>query len=185
MGGQRQAVNPWQTLRSRVIYRNAWLVLREDKVIRPDGREGIYGVVEMRPSCGIVAINRDDEIALVSQWRYVHGRMSLEIPTGGCEPSEDPLAAAKRELAEETGVRAGSWQPLGTVDNSNGVTTDIAHMFLAGELTAAGPQAAAGDERVELVWMPFASAVQGVMAGTITESVSVAAILKVELMRGR
>jgi hypothetical protein len=82
-------------------------------------------------------------------------------------------------------VRAGSWQPLGTVDNSNGVTTDIAHMFLAGELTAAGPQAAAGDERVELVWMPFASAVQGVMAGTITESVSVAAILKVELMRGR
>jgi 8-oxo-dGTP pyrophosphatase MutT (NUDIX family) len=185
MGGQRQAVNPWQTLRSRVIYRNAWLVLREDKVIRPDGREGIYGVVEMPPSCGIVAINRDDEIALVSQWRYVHERMSLEIPTGGCEPSEDPLAAAKRELAEETGVHAGSWQPLGTVDNSNGVTTDIAHMFLAGELTAAGPQAVQGDERVELVWMPFASAVQGVMAGTITESVSVAAILKVELMRGR
>ncbi len=94
--------NPWRTLSSRIVYRNPWLTLREDTVIRPDGAEGIYSVVEMRPSCGVVAINEDNQIALVGQWRYVHGKYSLEIPTGGSEEGEAPLDAAKRELLEET-----------------------------------------------------------------------------------
>jgi 8-oxo-dGTP pyrophosphatase MutT (NUDIX family) len=174
--------NPWRTLSSRTIYRNPWLVLREDKVIRPDGAEGIYGVVEMRPSCGIVAISEEDQVALVGQWRYVHGKYSLEIPTGGSEQHETPLAAAKRELLEETGLTADVWTGLGSIDNSNGVTTDVAYLFLARTLTG-GPSASPGDEQVELHWMPFADAVLSVMNGEITESVSVAAILKVELMR--
>jgi len=173
--------NPWQTLSSRVVYRNPWLALREDKVIRPDGAEGIYSVVEMPLSCGIVAISEDDQIALVSQWRYVHDKLSLEIPTGGSARGETPLDAAKRELAEETGLTAGKWAALGTVDNSNGATTDIAHMFLAQDLKS-GPAVPQGDEHVELLWMPFSAAVRSVMAGEITESVSVAAILKTELL---
>src|SRR5580704_3550286 len=105
--------NPWRTLSSRTIYQNPWLTLREDKVIRPDGAEGIYSVVEIRPSCGIVAIDEDDRIALVGQWRYVHDRYSLEIPTGGSEQGETPLDAAKRELTEETGLTAKAWTALG------------------------------------------------------------------------
>ena len=174
--------NPWHTLSSRTIYRNHWLGLREDKVIRPDGAEGIYSVVELRPSCGIVAISEDNQIALVGQWRYVHGKYSLEIPTGGSEHDETPLAAAKRELLEETGLTAEVWTGLGSIDNSNGATTDVAHLFLARTLTA-GPSVPQGDEQVELRWMPFADAVLSVMNGEITESVSVAAILKVELLR--
>jgi ADP-ribose pyrophosphatase len=123
----------------------------------------------------------DDQIALVSQWRYVHERMSLEIPTGGSASGETPLDAAKRELIEETGLTAGEWVTLGTVDNSNGATTDIAHMFLAQNLKS-GPAVQLGDEQVELLWMPFSAAVRAVMAGDITESVSVAAILKTELL---
>jgi ADP-ribose pyrophosphatase len=174
--------NPWRTLGSRTIYRNRWLTLREDRVIRPDGAEGIYSVVEILPSCGIVAINEDNQIALVGQWRYVHNRYSVEIPTGGSERGETPLDAAKRELLEETGLTAKDWTALGTIDNSNGVTTDVAHLFLARNLTtgAAIPQ---GDEQVELRWLPFADAVLSVMKGDITESVSVAAILKTELLR--
>ena len=173
--------NPWRTLSSRTVYHNPWLSLREDKVIRPDGMEGIYSVVEMRPSCGIVAINERDQIALVGQWRYVHSKYSLEIPTGGSEQDEPLLDAAKRELLEETGLTAGDWTTLGSVDNSNGATTDVAHLFLARNLTA-GPSVPQGDEQVELRWMPFADAVLSVMKGEITESVSVAGILKAELM---
>ena len=173
--------NPWRTLSSRTVYRNPWLTLREDKVIRPDGKEGVYSVVEMLPSCGIVAINENNQIALVGQWRYVHNKYSLEIPTGGSEQGETFLDAAKRELLEETGLTARDWSTLGTVDNSNGATTDVAHLFLARNLTT-GSTVPQGDEQIELRWMPFHDAVLSVMKGEITESVSVAAILKAELM---
>jgi 8-oxo-dGTP pyrophosphatase MutT (NUDIX family) len=174
-------VNPWRTLGTRIVYRDPWITLREDRVIRPDGAEGVYGVVEMPPSCGVVAISDSNDIALVSQWRYVHDKLSLEIPTGGSEKGESPLDAAKRELAEETGLTAESWIALGTVDNSNGSTTDVAHMFMARSLSS-GPIVQQGDERVELRWMPFEEAIQAVLTGAITESVSVAAILKTEIM---
>ena len=120
--------NPWQTLGSRTVYVNAWLRLREDTVIRPDGHHGIYGVVEMQPSIGVVALNDANEIALVTQWRYTLGRMSVEIPTGGSEASDHSvLATARRELREETGLSARNWRELGFVDNSNGVTNDVSH----------------------------------------------------------
>jgi len=175
-------VNPWRTLGSKIVYSNPWMVIREDRVIRPDGAEGIYGVVEMPLSCGIVAIDDRDQIAMVSQWRYTLGKVSVEIPTGGAVHGERPLDAAKRELSEETGLTASSWTPLGAIDNSNGVTTDVAYMFLARQLSS-GPVNPQGDEDIELSWMSFADAVSSVMAGEITESVSVAAILKTELLR--
>ncbi len=116
----RDPRNPWRTLACRVVYANSWITVREDSVIRPDGQPGIYGVVQIRPSVGIIAIDdrpRDGDapqgnarenggavteprIALVSQWRYTLGKTSLEIPTGGSETGEGLLDAAKRELAE-------------------------------------------------------------------------------------
>jgi 8-oxo-dGTP pyrophosphatase MutT (NUDIX family) len=175
--------NPWQTLATRIVYVNQWLRLREDTVIRPDGHEGIYSVVEMRPSVGILALNEADEVALVTQWRYTLGRMSVEIPTGGSETSDpDPKAAAARELREETGLSARHWRELGFVDNSNGSTNDTAHMFLATGLQT-GVATPDPEEQVTLSWMPFGQAVAEVLAGSITEAVSVAAILKVDALR--
>jgi 8-oxo-dGTP pyrophosphatase MutT (NUDIX family) len=175
--------NPWQTLGSRTVYANSWLRLREDTVIRPDGRPGIYGVVEMSPSVGIVALSDTNEVALVTQWRYTLGRMSVEIPTGGSESSDHSvLAAAQRELREETGLSARNWRELGSIDNSNGVTNDVSHIFLATGL-GAGADAQNPAEQVVVSWLSFGQAVDHVLNGSITESVSVAAILTVEVLR--
>ena len=169
--------NPWKKLRSRIAYQNAWLRLREDAVLRPDGKEGIYGVVELRPSVGVVALNADREMVLVGQWRYPLGRHTWEIPRGGSMAGEtDLLAVAQRELREEAGLEAGKWQRLGAVDVNNGVTTDVEHLFLASDLTGCETHPDP-EEEIEVRWVRFETAVSMVFEGEITEVCSVAAIL--------
>jgi 8-oxo-dGTP pyrophosphatase MutT (NUDIX family) len=164
-------------LASRIAYENEWVRLREDTVLRPDGRQGIYGVVELRPSVGVVALNMDREIVLVGQWRYPLGRYSWEIPRGGSMPGETDLeAVARRELREESGVEAQRWERLGAVDLNNGVTSDVEHLFLATGLRS-GDNQPDPEDILELRWVPFEEAVQMAVSGEITEVCSVAAIL--------
>jgi 8-oxo-dGTP pyrophosphatase MutT (NUDIX family) len=175
--------NPWKTVSSRVPYENPWIRVREDSVIRPDGNPGIYGVVEVRPSIGVVAINDQDETVLVGQWRYTLDRYTWEIPRGGSSPGEtDMLAVAQRELAEEAGVRAAHWVPIGTFDVGNGILTDIQHVFLA---TGLSPTVSHQDPYEEIVveWRPFSEAIEMILGGGITEVCSVAALLKVAHLR--
>lgn len=169
--------NPWKTLSSRIAYENSRVRLREDAVLRPDGREGIYSVVELRPSVGIIALSAERKIVLVGQWRYPLGRYSWEIPRGGSMPGElDLQAVARRELREETGVEASYWLHLGAVDVNNGVTTDVEHLFLATGLER-GETHPDPEEEIEVCWVPFAEAVRMALNGDITEVCSVAAIL--------
>jgi 8-oxo-dGTP pyrophosphatase MutT (NUDIX family) len=175
--------NPWRTKSSRVAYENAWIRVREDQVIRPDGGPGVYGVVEIRPSAGIVALNERDEVALVGQWRYSVNRYSWEIPRGGSQPGEtDMLSVAKRELAEEAGLLAQRWQALGTVDVCNGVADDVQSLYLASELKPT-PTRFDPEEEILIEWRSFDEAVLMAMDGRITEVCSVAAILKVKILR--
>lgn len=177
--------NPWKTTASRIAYENAWIRVREDQVIRPDGTPGLYGVVELRPSIGVVALNSRDEIVLVGQWRYSLNRHSVEIPRGGSAPHEsEMLAVAKRELAEEAGVTAAHWEFLGMVDNSNGVAKDPQSLFLATDLTETAMNLDP-EEDIVVHWTPFDEAVRMVMDGRITEVCSVAAILMVAQRRAR
>jgi 8-oxo-dGTP pyrophosphatase MutT (NUDIX family) len=169
--------NPWKTLASRTAYENAWIRIREDRVVRPDGNEGIYGVVEMRPSVGVIALNNAREIVLVGQWRYPLGRYSWEIPRGGSAPGElDLEAVARRELREEAGVQAQCWLSLGAVDLNNGVTNDVEHLFLATDLKLCDRNLDP-EEEMEVQWVPFETAVQMAMDGRITEVCSIAGIL--------
>jgi 8-oxo-dGTP pyrophosphatase MutT (NUDIX family) len=164
------------------VYQNQWLRLREDRVVRPDGNEGVYGVVELPPSVAIVALNDQDEVLLVGQWRYTHGKFSWEIPTGGSEAGEPILDAAKRELREEGGVSAAEWLSLGSIDNSNGVTTDVSNLFLATQLSAA-VRHEDPTEKLSLKWMPFSQAVADVISGAMTESGTVSGLLKAHFHR--
>lgn len=176
--------NPWKTTSSRTVYRNNWITVREDQVIRPDGNPGIYGVVFVPPSVGVLAINDRDEAVLVGQWRYSLNRYSWELPRGGSHPGEetDMLEVARRELVEETGVKASKWEFLGTVDNGNGIAEDVQSLYLASGLTYA-EMSLDPEEDITVAWKPFHEVVEMAMSGGITEVCSVAAILKVALLR--
>ena len=174
--------NPWKTKSSRIVYENPWIRVREDEVIRPDGNPGIYGVVYLRPSVGIVALNERDEVVLVGQWRYSLERYSWELPRGGSHPGEaDMLQVAQRELVEETGVLAATWKCLGSVDNGNGVANDVQTLYLATSLTQTETKHDP-EEDLAIQWQPFDEALAMAMDGRITEVCSVAALLKVGLM---
>lgn len=172
--------NPWKTIRSRTAYKNDWIHVREDAVIRPDGRNGIYGVVEMQPSVGVVALNDRREIVLVGQWRYPTERYSWEIPRGGAHPGEsDLVAVARRELLEEAGVHAAEWLALGTLQLCNGVARSLEHVFLATRLSP-GQCSPDPEEEILVRWIPFDEAVRMALDGDIEECTSVAAILRVQ-----
>jgi 8-oxo-dGTP pyrophosphatase MutT (NUDIX family) len=168
--------NPWKTISSREIYRNPWLRLREDRVIKPNGSEGIYGVVETRLAVGVLAVTPLREIYLVGQWRYPFDAYSWEIIEGGGDPAEDALVTATRELREEAGLVAKKWQPLGAEAHlSNSISSERAVFFLAEDLSDV--EAEPDDTEVlELRKVKFEEALEMVDRGEITDAMSIIAI---------
>jgi 8-oxo-dGTP pyrophosphatase MutT (NUDIX family) len=174
----------WRTISSKVVYRNAWISVREDQVVRPDGSPGLYGVVESTPSAFIVALSDTDEVLLVTQDRYPTGTASVEVPAGSAG-GEDPLAAARRELQEETGYVAASWTPIGVLESMNGICTELQHVFLARELTYEGGDAQAEDGIVDVQWVPLDEVLARIRDGRITDGQSVSSLLLALLALGR
>ena len=172
--------NPWTTVSTRSVYNNSWISVREDAVIRPDGERGIYGVVHFKNiAIGVLAVE-DDFIYLVGQYRYPLERYSWEIPEGGCAEGEDPLDAARRELEEETGLRAGNWRRLGAAHLSNSVSDELAIWYVASELTQ-GERRPEGTEQLEVRRVPFGDALFMTMNGEITDAISQLAIMQYHL----
>ncbi len=168
--------NPWRTLKTREVYDNNWIRVREDEVIRPDGEHGIYGGVHYKNiAVGVLAIE-DESIFLVGQYRYVLDQYSWEIPEGGCPEGEDILCAARRELEEETGLLAAKWELMGRAYLSNSVTDELAVWFLATELTQ-GEHHPDGTEQLNVRRVPFADALRMALAGEITDALSLLAIM--------
>lgn len=163
----------WQTVGSREVYINPWIRVREDHVIRADGKPGIYGVVEFQNyALGIVPVTENGETLLVGQWRYPLGLYSWEIPEGGGALTQTPLESAQRELAEETGVTAGQWTDLGPFHLSNSVTNEEGRIFLAQDLTF-GEAEPEGDEVLAVRRLPLREAYEMTMDGRITDGVSI------------
>jgi 8-oxo-dGTP pyrophosphatase MutT (NUDIX family) len=171
-------MNPWQTLSSREIYRNEWMRVREDRVITPGGKQGIYGVVETSPAIGIVTLDEYLETYLVGQYRYPLKTYSWEIPEGGAEAGETPLKAAKRELREETGLLAAKWTKLGSLYTSNSITNEIGYVFLAESLKEGDAQPE-HTEDLRIKRLPFLEAYKQVLNFKIKDALAVIGIMRV------
>ena len=167
----------------RVAYENPWITVWHDEVDRPDGSPGIYGVVHFANlAAGVVAIDAEDRIVLVGQHRYTVDEASWEIPEGGVPDGETALDGVRRELREETGVEAATWQELARVDLSNSVSDERAVLYLATGLTHGQPEPDP-TEALHVRWVPFDEALAMTLDGRITDAMSVVAIQRVALDR--
>ena len=175
----------WQTSRTRVAYENAWIRVREDEVTRPDGSPGIYGVVEVRaPAVFVVPVTAAGEVVLVEVDRYATGRRSLEVPAGGADET-DLLAAARRELREETGLAAARWRDLGEVFSLNGVAAAPGRVYLATDLSEVGGAETAVEGITARRFVPPDELLALVADGTLTDNESLGALLKALVALGR
>lgn len=175
--------NPWTIIGEKNIYENKWIGVTEYAVINPSGGEGIYGKVHFKNvAVGIVALDDQEQIWLVGQFRFTLNQYSWEIPEGGAPVGTDPLESAKRELKEETGIAATDWKQLFTMHLSNSVSDELAIVYLAKGLKE-GEAAPEDTENLYTRQVPLEEAWQMVEEGIITDAMSVAAITKIKLMK--
>jgi 8-oxo-dGTP pyrophosphatase MutT (NUDIX family) len=177
-----QQLNPWQIRESALQYDNRWICVTEHQVINPSGGEGIYGVVHFKNlAIGVLALDEEGNTWLVGQYRFPLEAYSWEIPEGGGPLGEEPLATAKRELLEETGLVADRWELIVHLHLSNSVSDEYGMVFLARGLQQreAEPEET---EQLTVMRLPFETAYRMVKNHEITDSLSVAAIQKIKLM---
>jgi ADP-ribose diphosphatase len=165
---------------SRTVHVGHYLEIRVDDIVTPDGRRSSRDIVGHPGAVAILALDDEDRVLLVRQFRLAAGRTLLEIPAGTLDRSEgggleDPDLAARRELEEETGQRARSWRKLGAFWTAPGFATELMHLYLARDLTPAtedrlGPDA---DERLELERVPWRDAVALAERGGVADAKSI------------
>ena len=177
---------------SEVVHRGRYLEVRVETTERADGSRHRRDVVRHPGAVAIAALDEADRLLLVRQWRQPAGRTLLEIPAGTLDRDpvtgaiEDPDLASRRELEEETGYRAGSWERLGTFWTAPGFASELMHLYLATDLVAAGrgrlrPDA---DEALELVRLPLGDALAAAYRGDILDAKTLLGILWLGRRRG-
>lgn len=174
----------WPIASSTDLHRDDWVVaLRADQIRRPgtEGPDFRRLVLEHPGAVVVLAIDEEERVCCLAQYRHPAARRFVELPAGLCdEPGEEPLAVARRELLEETGVRAETWTHLTSAYSSPGISAELIHYFVARDLAPADR----GDFDLQheeadmtLFWAPFADLYAGVLAGRLTDAPLVLAVL--------
>jgi len=177
-------MRPWRTLARRtLLWRPPWMEVGEEKVELPDGRE-IDGFlwIRTRDFVAMVAVTERDEVILVRSYKHGPRTVSLAVPAGYIEEGEEPLAAAKRELQEETGYASEDWVSLGryVIDGNYGVSTE--HIFLARGARKVSEPASGDLEEMEVVAVPLGEISAYVRRGEVVQLSSAAALALAEQM---
>ncbi|WP_344427524.1 NUDIX hydrolase [Pseudonocardia ailaonensis] len=152
------------------------MTVREDAIRRPDGSDGVYGVVD-KPTYALVIPRDGDRIHLVEQFRYPIGMRRWEFPAGTApdRADQDPAELAVRELVEETGLRAGRMEKIGLLDVAPGMSSQRGHVYLATELTQGEHQREHSEQDMRQAWFTTARLERMIAAGEITDAQSIAA----------
>ncbi|MEX0979162.1 MAG: NUDIX hydrolase [Pirellulales bacterium] len=171
---------PWQILKRSEVYRDPWIELVRDEVIRPDGAPGSHCIVRLKPGVSVLPVDDDGMTYLTEEFHYAVGRVTIETVSGGVDGNEDAERAARRELEEELGITAREWIELGTCDPFTSVVTSPTRLFLARGLRF-GATSQEGTERIRCLKVPFDEAFQMVLDSRITHAPSCVLILKARL----
>jgi 8-oxo-dGTP pyrophosphatase MutT (NUDIX family) len=168
---------------SRTVYENRWLRLREDELIWPDGTPGVYAVVE-KAHAAVVAAVQDDHVWLVEQFRYTIGRRCWELPQGALDGSDETRGEviARTELAEETGLRAGSMARLGLLYFACGMSDQSFEAWLATDLTPGEPALEPTEQGLIARPVAFAEVAALVADGRIVDAATVATLSLARLL---
>ncbi|HTW38796.1 MAG TPA: NUDIX hydrolase [Steroidobacteraceae bacterium] len=163
--------------KSTLEFRGRVIEVTVDEVTLPNGTSLALEVVHHPGGAAVAAVDREDRVCLLHQYRYVADGWVWELPAGKLEPGEPPLATAQRELVEEAGVSARSWSSLGSCLSSPGVFSEVLHLYLALDLVpaAAAPES---NEVFEVHWVPLLEACERALGGDIRDGKTALGVLR-------
>jgi 8-oxo-dGTP pyrophosphatase MutT (NUDIX family) len=170
-------------IHSTTHFRGRVINVTVDDVTLPNGTRAELEVVHHPGGAVVVAIDHEERVCLLRQYRYVAQGWVWELPAGKLEPREPPLETARRELVEEAGVGAERWSSLGSYLSSPGVFSEVLHLFLAEELTA-GTALPEANEVLEVHWVSFAEACARALSGDIRDGKTIVGLLRAAQHRG-
>lgn len=176
--------NPWKTISQKTAYENNWIEVVHKEMLNPNGNPAIYGQVNFKNvAIGVIPIDDEGFTWLVGQYRVPLNEYSWEIPEGGCPIGEEWLEAAKRELKEETGLVAGEYEMLCKIHTSNSVCNEVGYVYLAKGISQSVAQPE-DTEDLKVMKIHISEALEMVLQNEITDSLSVAGILKTARLEG-
>lgn len=169
---------PWECRRRELVYSSGEFQVFHDDVIRPDGSTGGYVHASIPGSVTVLALDDDGHAAITRQWIYVHGAVQWRLPGGRIDATDaDPESAGRRELAEETGITAAHWEPLGVVNGADASTNHRDHVFLATGLTFGPAELGPGESDLVVHLLPFEHLLLLLDTGDLPHSGSAFAVL--------
>ncbi len=168
---------PWKTVNTNTVHRNRWVELQLLDVETSAGALKEFTVVRTPPAVIVVSYTNALDVLFVRQWRHQYSAFTKELPAGAIEPGERTEAAARRELAEETGARADALIQLGVFNNSSGATDGLSHIFLAPGVTFGPTTSDAGNQTLALELVDMRTTLKLAEAGRIDDVVTLAALL--------
>jgi nudix-type nucleoside diphosphatase (YffH/AdpP family) len=165
----------------RSVFKGKIIALNIETAQLPDGRCCELEIVHHPGGAAVVALDREGKLCLLRQYRHAANDWLWELPAGKLNPGEEALATARRELEEEAGLRANSWQPMGSFFSSPGILTERTHLFLARDLTTT-ERKTGEHELIEVHWLPFSQALAWTRSGEIIDAKTLIGLFRAQVV---